>query len=72
MLNLNHVLQEVLNPPGSGKKEKQHREAVFRVGDKVMQIKNNYRMKWQNINNLETEGEGVFQRRPGHYCEHRQ
>jgi hypothetical protein len=38
----------------------------------VMQIKNNYRMKWQNINNLETEGEGVFQRRPGHYCEHRQ
>ncbi|HPL99094.1 MAG TPA: ATP-dependent RecD-like DNA helicase [Bacillota bacterium] len=60
VLNLNHVLQEVLNPRGSGKEEKQHREVVFRVGDKVMQIKNNYRMKWRNINNLETEGEGVF------------
>jgi len=60
VLNLNHVLQEVLNPRGSGKEEKQHREVVFRVGDKVMQIKNNYRMKWQNINNPEIEGEGVF------------
>ncbi|HOS69141.1 MAG TPA: ATP-dependent RecD-like DNA helicase [Bacillota bacterium] len=60
VLNLNHVLQEVLNPRGSGKEEKQHREVVFRVGDKVMQIKNNYRMKWQNINNPDMEGEGVF------------
>lgn len=60
VLNLNHVLQEVLNPRSRDKAEKQHRDAVFRVGDKVMQIKNNYRIKWQNINNPEIEGEGVF------------
>lgn len=60
VLNLNHMLQEVLNPQEIKKAEKKHREVIFRVGDKVMQIKNNYRIKWRNINNKETEGEGVF------------
>ncbi|MDD3705535.1 MAG: ATP-dependent RecD-like DNA helicase [Clostridiaceae bacterium] len=60
VLNLNHMLQEVLNPQGRDKAEKKHREVVFRVGDKVMQIKNNYKMRWQSICNIEREGEGVF------------
>jgi exodeoxyribonuclease V alpha subunit len=60
VLNLNQELQKALNPKGHDKAEKPHREAVFRVGDKVMQIKNNYKMKWQSINNFEKEGEGVF------------
>ncbi|MEA4845816.1 MAG: ATP-dependent RecD-like DNA helicase [Clostridiaceae bacterium] len=60
VLNLNQVLQEVLNPPEGNKAEKRHRDAVFRAGDKVMQIKNNYRIKWQNISDPEKEGEGVF------------
>lgn len=60
VLNLNQELQKALNPQDSSKTEKQHRDAVFRVGDKVMQIKNNYRIKWQGVNSLEREGEGVF------------
>jgi len=60
VLNLNLELQRALNPKMHNKTEKQHREFVFRVGDKVMQIKNNYKMKWKSINNLEKEGEGVF------------
>ena len=60
VLNLNQELQSALNPKAPDKTEKLHREAVFRVGDKVMQIKNNYKLKWLNINNSEQEGEGVF------------
>lgn len=60
VLNLNLELQKALNPPECSKAEKVHRESVFRVGDKVMQIKNNYKMKWQSINDFEKEGEGVF------------
>jgi exodeoxyribonuclease V alpha subunit len=60
VLNLNQELQSALNPKAPDKTEKLHREAVFRVGDKVMQIKNNYKLKWLNINNPEQEGEGVF------------
>ena len=40
--NLNRVLQEELNPPAPGKKEYQVGKTTFRVGDKVMAIKNNY------------------------------
>lgn len=57
--NLNIRLQEVLNPPAKYKKEKEFRDVVFRVGDKVMQIKNNYSLKWNKINSQE-EGLGVF------------
>lgn len=60
VLNLNQELQKALNPKGDNKTEKLYREAVYRVGDKVMQIKNNYKMKWQSIINFEKEGEGVF------------
>ncbi len=60
VINLNNRLQAVLNPPEHKKAEKQYRDVTFRVGDKVMQTKNNYKMKWQSILNLEKEGEGIF------------
>lgn len=44
---LNQILQQYLNPPGSGKKEKECGERLFREGDKVMQIKNNYQLEWE-------------------------
>ncbi|MBR6537207.1 MAG: ATP-dependent RecD-like DNA helicase [Lachnospiraceae bacterium] len=44
---LNVLLQEHLNPADPGKKEKEHSKGVFREGDKVMQIKNNYQTEWE-------------------------
>lgn len=44
---LNIVLQEYLNPPSPGKEEKEIGGRLFRVGDKVMQIKNNYQLAWE-------------------------
>jgi exodeoxyribonuclease V alpha subunit len=60
--SLNRHLQEVLNPKGPYKKERQIGEEIFRVGDKVMQIKNNYSIEWEVIEGgLAVErGEGVF------------
>lgn len=60
VLNLNNKLQSILNPADNVKTEKKTRDIVFRVGDKVMQIKNNYKMKWHSLSELEKEGEGVF------------
>lgn len=44
---LNELLQAHINPPDGVKKEKEHTKGVFREGDKVMQIKNNYQMEWE-------------------------
>lgn len=44
---LNTVLQQYLNPPDEKKAEKEYGNRVFRVGDKVMQIKNNYQLEWE-------------------------
>ncbi len=55
--NLNIILQSRLNPPSKNKTEKKFRERVFRVGDKVMQIKNNYDAVWEKNG---VEGVGVF------------
>lgn len=44
---LNSILQHYLNPPDPKKAEKEHRSRIFRVGDKVMQIKNNYQLEWE-------------------------
>lgn len=44
---LNQILQRYLNPPDSGKKEKELGERLFREGDKVMQVKNNYQLEWE-------------------------
>lgn len=59
--NLNIRLQEIFNPPSNEKKEKSSRDIVFREGDKVMQTKNNYSLKWFRIGGVgEDEGTGVF------------
>ena len=44
---LNVILQQYLNPPSKEKKEKEHGKGLFREGDKVMQIKNNYQLEWE-------------------------
>ncbi len=44
---LNTILQQYLNPPDSKKAEKEIGGRMFRVGDKVMQIKNNYQLEWE-------------------------
>ncbi len=44
---LNTILQQYLNPSDQKKQEKEHGSRIFRVGDKVMQIKNNYQLEWQ-------------------------
>lgn len=44
---LNSILQQYLNPADDKKKEKEHGGVVFREGDKVMQVKNNYQIEWE-------------------------
>ncbi len=44
---LNQILQRYLNPPEKGKKEKEFGNHIFREGDKVMQVKNNYQLEWE-------------------------
>ena len=44
---LNTVLQMYLNPPDKKNREKEFRGIIFREGDKVMQIKNNYQLEWE-------------------------
>lgn len=58
-VNLNRQLQQVLNPSAEGKKERQFGEIVFREGDRVMQIRNNYDIMWKNKNTYES-GVGIF------------
>lgn len=57
--NLNRCLQAVLNPPSPGKKERSHGSIIFREGDRVMQIRNNYDMIWKKTDGS-GEGTGVF------------
>lgn len=60
--SLNQKLQAVLNPKTPDRKEKQSGSEIFRVGDKVMQIKNNYATRWKIIKDgVEVEkGQGIF------------
>ncbi len=44
---LNKILQEYLNPPSKDKNEREAGDRLFREGDKVMQIKNNYQLEWE-------------------------
>ena len=55
--NLNNLLQANLNPPKYGKKEYKFRDKVFREGDRVMQIRNNYDLAWEKPDG---NGLGVF------------
>jgi len=60
---LNKALQAALNPPSENKKEKEYNQNIFREGDKVMQIKNNYQLAWEIKNNFGITvqiGTGVF------------
>lgn len=57
-IELNHRLQEALNPPEKGKKELSIGGSILREGDKVMQVKNNYNLPWTRSD--ATTGEGVF------------
>ena len=58
-VNLNRQLQEVMNPPDQDKAERKYGDKLFREGDKVMQIKNDYGITWTKINTFE-EGMGIF------------
>ncbi|WP_346930864.1 ATP-dependent RecD-like DNA helicase [Clostridium sp.] len=66
--NLNIQLQQVLNPKNKDKDEVEIKDMIFRVGDKVMQIKNNYTLKWSK-NNSSEEGKGVFNGDVGYITE---
>ncbi len=56
---LNEVLQKALNPPHRNKNEHEHGSVVFREGDKVMQIKNDYELQWKVVSNGKIIDEGV-------------
>jgi len=58
-VNLNAELQEALNPPTEALEEKRFADRLFREKDKVMQIKNNYQLKWKKLDDF-SEGQGVF------------
>lgn len=61
--NLNIILQKSLNPPSPNKNEKEIGGGIFREGDKVMQIKNNYQLEWEirGMHGIAVEkGLGVF------------
>ncbi|MDY5366841.1 MAG: AAA family ATPase, partial [Eubacteriales bacterium] len=60
--NINLRLQEALNPPAHKKHERKYGETVFREGDKVMQVKNDYRMSWKRARRGRPDelGEGVY------------
>lgn len=60
---LNQFLQQYLNPPGKEKEEKKFSQGIFREGDKVMQVKNNYQISWVVKSKYGTTvetGTGVF------------
>lgn len=60
---LNHILQQYLNPPDEQKAEYTVGDVVFREGDKVMQVRNNYQMEWEvrgEFGIAVEKGTGVF------------
>lgn len=60
---LNGILQQYLNPPDGRKREYQQGEVIYREGDKVMQIRNNYQLEWEVVSKYGIpidKGLGVF------------
>ncbi len=55
--NMNRVLQDALNPQDSTKKEITIAGRIFRQGDKIMQVKNNYSIEWESPTE---KGSGIF------------
>ena len=60
VVSLNTELQRALNAPDTRKAEKASRSYVFREGDRVMQVRNNYSLRWERPNNAGEEGTGIF------------
>ncbi len=62
VFNLNTVLQKALNPAKFGVKEHNFGEKIFREGDKVIQIRNNYERQWNMMDSkgLLVQGTGMF------------
>ena len=58
-MNLNKLLQAALNPAAPDKKERQFGEFIFREGDRVMQIRNNYDIMWKKVDGSAV-GTGIF------------
>lgn len=59
VVSLNALLQERINPPDRSKPEQKRGSLIFRLGDKVIQIKNNYNAEWVNPRD-DTQGLGLF------------
>lgn len=60
---LNGILQQYLNPPDAGKREHASGETIYREGDKVMQVRNNYQLEWEIVSRYGIpvdKGMGVF------------
>ncbi len=60
---LNGILQQYLNPPEKSKREHRSGETIFREGDKVMQVKNNYQLEWEIVGKYGIpidRGTGIF------------
>ena len=69
---LNRILQQYLNPPATFKKEHAVGELIYREGDKVMQIRNNYQIEWEVLSKYGIpidRGMGVFNGDMGIVCE---
>ena len=58
--NLNIELQKTLNPPANHKGERKFGDNLYRVGDRVMQTSNNYKIRWESVGNSGSFGEGVY------------
>lgn len=54
---LNKKIQELINPEDSEKKEKGYGQVVYREGDSIMQMKNNYDIEWELAGDV---GSGIF------------
>ena len=57
---LNKRLQQEINPPSEYKKEKKFGDSIFREGDRIMQIKNNYEIYWEKNQKSFESGSGIF------------
>lgn len=60
VFELNTALQKVINPKRKNKHEKVFKNIIFREGDKVMQIKNNYDIEWTKLDDKNETGLGVY------------
>ena len=57
---LNKILQQTINPSSETKRERKFGDSIFREGDRIMQIKNNYDIYWEKKEPLFESGSGVF------------